>query len=111
MKQKAIDFEKKHQEEIQAISDIIKEIAPKLEALKANHPDIGYMLYLGIDEQKSYWIRSLLDIHKKLAGGIIRDILQEQEDLRAWVLERIDVIACGRYIQHHDQSESEKVKK
>ena len=112
MKQKeATEFHKNHQVEIQAVRDIMQEIGPKLEALRANHPKIGYMLYIGIDDPKNHWVHEFCDISRKLAREIIRDELQEEEDLRDWVMKHIDENVGGGYVQHFDLSESAKVQK
>ena len=69
------------------------------------------MLHFGIMDPVQHWGYRCIDIDKLLAAEMIRDELQEEVDLREWVLEHIDENVGEGYAQHFDLSESPKVQK
>lgn len=105
MKQKtANQFKKEHAKEIQAVMTAMDEIIPKLTQLRREHPNVGFMLHFGIMDPVQHWAYRHIDIDKQLAAEIFRDELQEEDELRNWVLEHIDENVGGGYIQHFDAS-------
>lgn len=105
MKQKTAEqFRKEHAEEIQAVSAAIDELVPKLTRIRELYPNVGFMLHFGIWDPVQHWVVRHIDIEKQLAAEIFRDELQEEEELRNWVLEHIDENVGGGYIQHFDLS-------
>ena len=112
MKQKEAEkFRKEHKEEIHAVVAAIDEILPKLTQLREKYPKVGYMLHFGIMDPVQHWACRQIDIDKQLAAEIIRDELQEEDELRNWVIEHIDENVGGGYVEHFDLTESAKVQK
>ena len=112
MKQKEAEkFRKEHKEEIHAVVAAIDEILPKLTQLREKYPKVGYMLHFGIMDPVQHWAYRQIDIDKQLAAEIIRDELQEEDELRNWVIEHIDENVGGGYVEHFDLTESAKVQK
>lgn len=105
MKQKtANQFKKEHAKEIQAVMTAMDEIIPKLTQLRREYPNVGFMLHFGIMDPVQHWAYRHIDIDKQLAAEIFRDELQEEDELREWVLAHIDENVGGGYIQHFDRS-------
>lgn len=110
-KEIANKFRREHRKEIRAVMDTMDDILPKLETLRQTSPQVGYMIHFGIWDPVQHWVYRHIDIEKQLAAEIFRDELQEEEDLRQWVLEHIDENVGEGYAQHFDLSESAKVQK
>lgn len=105
MKQKTAEqFRKEHAKEIQSVMTAMDEIVPKLTQLRKEHPNVGFMLHFGIWDPAQHWVVRHIDIEKQLAAEVFRDELQEEDELREWVLEHIDENVGGGYIQHFDRS-------
>ena len=112
MKQKTAEqFRKEHAEEIQAVSAAIDELVPKLTQIREQFPNVGFMLHFGIWDPAQHWVVRHIDIEKQLAAEIFRDELQEEDELRQWVIEHMFENVGGGYIEHFDLSESAKVQK
>ena len=82
-------FTEEHKQEIQALNSTIDEVTSKLTQLRKEYPNVGFMLYFGIADPEYHWTCRHIDINKQLAAEIIRDELQNEEDIREWVLEYI----------------------
>lgn len=105
MKQKtANQFRKEHANEIEAVNAVLEDILPQLESLRKIFPNVGFMLHFGIWDPAQHWVVRHIDIEKQLAAEIFRDELQEEDELRKWVLEHIDENVGGGYVQHFDPS-------
>ena len=112
MKQKTAEkFRKEHMDEIKAVMAAMDIIIPKLTQLRKSFPNVGFMLHFGIMDPVQHWACRYIDIDKQLAAEIFRDELQEEDELRKWVLEHIDENVGKGYAQHFDLSESAKVQK
>lgn len=105
MKQKTAEqFRKEHAKEIQAVMAAMDEIVPKLTQLREEYPNVGFMLHFGIWDPVQHWVVRHIDIEKQLAAEVLRDELQEEDELRKWVLEHIDENVGGGYVEHFDPS-------
>lgn len=105
MKQKTAEqFRKEHAKEIEAVTAVLNDTLPQLEALRETFPNVGFMLHFGIWDPAQHWVVRHIDIEKQLAAEILRDELQEEDELRKWVLEHIDENVGGGYVQHFDAS-------
>lgn len=105
MKQKIAEkFREEHKEDIKAAMAAMEAIVTKLAQVRENHPNVGYMIHIGIMDPMLHWTHRHVDIDKQLAAEILRDELQEEEELRDWVLENIDKNVGKGYIQHFDLS-------
>ena len=105
MKEKtAKQFREEHKEEIEAVKAVMNVIIPKLTLLRVRFPNVGFMLHFGIMDPVQHWTYRHIDIEKQLAAEIFRDELQEEDELRNWVLEHIDENVGGGYVQHFDIS-------
>lgn len=105
MKQKTAEqFRKEHAKEIEAVMTAMDEIVPKLTQLRKEYPNVGFMLHFGIWDPVQHWVVRHIDIEKQLAAEVFRDELQEEDELRNWVLEHIDENVGEGYIQHFDIS-------
>lgn len=105
MKQETAErFRKEHAKEIEAAYAVLNDILPQLEALRQTFPNVGYMLHFGIWDPVQHWVVRQIDIEKQLAAEILRDELQEEVELRKWVLDHIDENVGGGYVQHFDPS-------
>lgn len=105
MKQKTAEmFRKEHAKEIEAVNAVINDILPQLEALRQTFPNVGFMLHFGIWDPAQHWVVRHIDIEKQLAAEIFRDELQEEPELRKWVIEHMFEYADSDYVQHFDPS-------
>ena len=100
----AQQFQKEHLEEILAAKGMVAHISEELNGLKKEFPNIGFMLHVGIMDPVSHWCQRVIDIDKIMAAEILRDELQEEDDIRQWVLENLDKGKGEGYIQHFDPS-------
>lgn len=104
-------FREEHKEEIQAAMTAMDEIVIKLSQIRNQYPNFGYMIHFGIMDPVQHWVYRHIDIEKQLAAEIFRDELQEEPELRNWVIEHMNENVGGGYVQHFDLSESAKVQK
>lgn len=105
MKQKTVEeFRKEHAKEIEAVNAVINDILPQLEALRQTFPNVGFMLHFGIWDPAQHWVVRHIDIEKQLAAEIFRDELQEEPELRKWVIEHMFEYDDSDYVQHFDPS-------
>lgn len=112
MKQKTAEqFRKEHEEEIQAVMATLETIMPSLTLLRVRYPNVGFMLHFGIWDPAQHWVARHIDIEKQLAAEIFRDELQEEDELRQWVMEHMFENVGGGYVEHFDLPESAKVQK
>lgn len=78
MKQKIVDqFNKKHEEEIQAIEKLMQKIKPQLDEIRGKYPNIGYILHIGIIDDERHLVSSAFDMNAKLAAQITLKMLEE----------------------------------
>ncbi len=104
-------FRQEHSKEIQAVKAAIDELVPKLTQIRKQYPNIGFMIHFGIMDPVQHWAYRHIDIEKQLAAEILRDELQEEPELRKWVIEHMNENVGKGYVEEVDLSESEKVKK
>lgn len=76
-------FNRKHQEEIQAVNDFMSKITPQLDEFKVKHPNVGFMLHFALMDDVQHWVSRYCEIDTKLAIQVCTDMLREAiEDSR-----------------------------
>lgn len=79
-RQQKRSFNREHQDEIQAVNELMEKIKPQLDEMKDQYPNVGIMVQFGIMDSEHHWVnrycKMKTELVIQLCTGIIHELIE-----------------------------------